>query len=78
MVLGVFSVSLAVKDLDVSKSIYEKRGFHDFSGDTAQNWLVMKNGEYRVGLVQGMFENSLAPILQPILSFHYPEVEMYS
>ncbi|WP_153306377.1 hypothetical protein [Desulfopila sp. IMCC35006] len=49
MALEVFLVSLAVKDLDVSKSFYEKLGFHVSSGNTAQNWLIMKNGEYLVG-----------------------------
>jgi len=41
--LGVFSKSLAVKNLEVSKSFYKKLGFHVFGGDQAQNWLIMKN-----------------------------------
>lgn len=59
MELGVFSVSLAVKDLEVSKSFYEKLGFHVFGGDAAQNWLIMKNGDHTIGLFQGMFENNI-------------------
>ena len=43
MELGVFSKSLAVKNLEVSKSFYKKLGFHVFGGDQAQNWLIMKN-----------------------------------
>ena len=59
MELGAFSVSLAVKDLQVSKSFYEKLGFDVFGGDAAQNWLIMKNGDHIVGLFQGMFENNM-------------------
>ena len=46
MELGAFSVSLSVKDLEASKSFYEKLGFQVFGGDAAQNWLVMKNGDH--------------------------------
>jgi catechol 2,3-dioxygenase-like lactoylglutathione lyase family enzyme len=59
MELGAFSVSLAVQDLEVSKSFYEKLGFHVFGGDAAQNWLIMKNGDYVIGLFQGMFEKNI-------------------
>jgi catechol 2,3-dioxygenase-like lactoylglutathione lyase family enzyme len=59
MELGAFSVSLAVKDLDVSKSFYEKLGFQVFGGDAAQNWLIMKNGDHVIGLFQGMFEKNM-------------------
>jgi lactoylglutathione lyase len=58
MELGAFSVSLAVKDLEVSKAFYEKLGFQVFAGDAAQNWLIMKNGDHTIELFQGMkFEN---------------------
>ena len=33
MDLGAFSVSLAVKDIEVSKAFYEKLGFEVFAGD---------------------------------------------
>jgi catechol 2,3-dioxygenase-like lactoylglutathione lyase family enzyme len=59
MELGAFSVSLAVKDLEVSKTFYEKLGFQVFAGDAAQNWLIMKNGDYTIGLFQGMFEKNI-------------------
>jgi predicted lactoylglutathione lyase len=59
MELGVFSLNLAVKDLEVSKSFYEKLGFHVFGGDAAQNWLIMKNGDHTIGLFQGMFEKNI-------------------
>ena len=56
MKLGAFSVSLSVKDLEVSKVFYEKLGFSVFGGNAAQNWLIMKNGDHIIGLFQGMFE----------------------
>ncbi len=60
MKLGAFSVSLAVKDLEASKSFYEKLGFSVFGGNAAQNWLIMKNGDHHIiGLFQGMFENNI-------------------
>jgi catechol 2,3-dioxygenase-like lactoylglutathione lyase family enzyme len=60
MKLGAFSVSLSVKDLEASKSFYEKLGFSVFGGDAAQNWLIMKNGDdHIIGLFQGMFEKNI-------------------
>ncbi len=59
MKLGVFSVSLAVKDLKVSRAFYEKLGFEQFGGDEAMNYLIMKNGESIVGLFEGMFEQNI-------------------
>lgn len=59
MELGAFSVSLAVKDLEASKSFYEKLGFTVFGGEASQNWLIMKNGEHAIGLFQGMFEKNI-------------------
>jgi lactoylglutathione lyase len=59
MDLGAFSVSLAVKDLESSRRFYEKLGFAVFGGDAAQNWLIMKNGDYVIGLFQGMFERNI-------------------
>ena len=46
MDLGVFSISLAVKDLEASRSFYEKFGFKAFAGAASQNRLIMKNGEH--------------------------------
>lgn len=59
MELGAFSVSLTVKNLEASKSFYEKLGFQFFAGDAAQNWLIMKNGDHVIGLFQGMFEKNI-------------------
>jgi predicted enzyme related to lactoylglutathione lyase len=59
MELGSFSISLAVKDLEASRSFYEKFGFTAFAGDASQNWLILKNGDHVIGLFQGMFEKNI-------------------
>ena len=59
MDLGAFSVSLAVKDLEASRTFYEKFGFKVFAGVASQNWLIMKNGDHAMGLFQGMFEKNI-------------------
>jgi catechol 2,3-dioxygenase-like lactoylglutathione lyase family enzyme len=59
MQLGAFSISLAVKDIQASKSFYEKFGFTVFGGNAAQNWLILKNGDHIIGLFQGMFEKNI-------------------
>lgn len=53
--LGNFSVSLAVKDIAASRAFYEKLGFRLVSGDQSKNWVVLRNGDAKVGLFQGMF-----------------------
>ena len=58
MKLGNFSVSLAVKDIAASRAFYEKLGFKVVSGDQSKNWLVLKNGETKIGLFQGMFDRN--------------------
>ncbi len=59
MELGAFSVSLAVKDLEVSRGFYEALGFEAFGGDADQQWLIMKSGDHLIGLFQGMFEKNM-------------------
>ena len=59
MKLGVFSMSLSVKDIKASKEFYENLGFTEFGGNIEQNWLIMKNGNSVIGLFQGMFENNI-------------------
>ena len=67
MNLGSFSISLAVKDLKVSRAFYEKLGFEVFDGNEDDNWLMLRNGEAKIGLFQGMFE-------QNVLTFNPPNV----
>jgi predicted lactoylglutathione lyase len=59
MKLGAFSVSLSVKDIQVSKEFYEVLGFKVFAGDIEKNYVIMKNENTLIGLFQGMFENNI-------------------
>ena len=59
MNLGNFSISLAVKDIEVSRAFYDALGFKVFMGNAARGWLILKNGEHVIGLFQGMFEKNM-------------------
>jgi catechol 2,3-dioxygenase-like lactoylglutathione lyase family enzyme len=59
MELGAFSVSLAVKDIEASRSFYEKLGFTAMGGEPSQGWLILKSGSTVIGLFQGMFEQNI-------------------
>ena len=59
MQLGNFSVSLAVKDIALSRAFYEKLGFTVWGGDQKQNWLILKNDSAVIGLFQGMFDHNI-------------------
>jgi lactoylglutathione lyase len=59
MKLGAFSISLAVKDIAVSRDFYTNLGFQVFAGDIEQKWLMLKNGDAVIGLFEGMFENNI-------------------
>ncbi|MBI5849582.1 MAG: VOC family protein [Planctomycetes bacterium] len=74
--LGAFSISLTVKDLAASRAFYEKLGFTPTSGDPAQNWQVLRNGDHVIGLFQGMFPKNMLTFnpgwdqqKQPLASF---------
>ncbi|NUQ69665.1 MAG: VOC family protein [Chthonomonadales bacterium] len=58
MDLGAFSISLAVRDLETSRSFYEKLGFAAVAGVASERWLIMKNGTAVIGLFQGMLEKN--------------------
>jgi lactoylglutathione lyase len=58
MELGAFTMCLAVKDLGASKAFYEQFGFRTVSGDESQKWLVLKNGDHKIGLFQGILEKN--------------------
>ena len=58
MDLGAFSVSLNVRDLEVSRRFYEALGFSQFHGDASQGWLILRNGDTVIGLFQGMLERN--------------------
>jgi lactoylglutathione lyase len=58
MTLGTFSISLAVKDIKASRAFYEKLGFAVFDGNEDQNWLMLRQGDTKIGLFQGMFDKN--------------------
>ena len=59
MNLGNFSISLAVKNIEASRTFYDALGFKTFMGDAMQGWLILKNGDHVIGLFQGMFEKNM-------------------
>ncbi len=59
MELGAFSVSLAVQDLEASRTFYEKLGFEVVAGEPSENWQILRNGSCTIGIFQGMFEKSM-------------------
>lgn len=59
MELGNFSLSLAVKEIGVSRAFYEKLGFVQIGGDATQGWVIMQSGTTTIGLFQGMFERNM-------------------
>lgn len=59
MDLGVFSVSLAVKDIRKSKEFYEKLGFEFLDGNIEENWVILKHESVKIGLFQGMFDANI-------------------
>ena len=67
MNVGVFYPALTVKNLQASRVFYETLGFVVFDGKEEENWLMLKNGDIKIGLFQGMFDENL-------LTFHPPDV----
>ena len=76
MNLGPFLVSLAVKDINASRTFYETFGFtvidgahvnKDFPLQEGQDWLILQKDSIGIGLFQGMFN-------QNILTFHPEDV----
>ncbi|WP_338518554.1 VOC family protein [Alteromonas gracilis] len=61
MELGLFSLSLSVSDIKVSKAFYEALGFEAMPscGSIEDKWLIMKNGQTMIGLFEGMFEDNI-------------------
>ena len=59
MTLGNFSVSLSVKDIEVSYAFYQKLGFTLFAGDLKAKYVILRNGDAIIGLFQGVFERNM-------------------
>ncbi len=56
---GAFSVSLAVKDINTSRSFYETLGFSAMGEYGGADWVILRNGAAVIGLFQGMFERNI-------------------
>jgi hypothetical protein len=60
MKLGLFSISLKVADIHVSKAFYEKLGFVQMAGQIEQKWLIMKDSDDQIiGLFEGILDNNM-------------------
>jgi catechol 2,3-dioxygenase-like lactoylglutathione lyase family enzyme len=59
LILGAFSMSLNVKDLQKSKVFYEALGFSKMGGDEKNNYLILKNGSTIIGIFSGFFEGNM-------------------
>ena len=59
MTLGLFSLSLKVADIEISKAFYEKLGFCQMAGHVDQKWVIMKDSsDHVIGLFEGMLEKN--------------------
>ena len=56
--LGPLSLSLNVKDIKASQSFYKTLGFKKVDGNIDHNWIVLSDGNSKIGLFQGMFPNN--------------------
>lgn len=57
--LGALSISLAVADIERSRTFYEALGFVVSGGDVEADYLILKNGESTIGLFQNMFDKNI-------------------
>ena len=58
MKLGNFSMSLAVKDVDVSKAFYEKLGFKVITGSKKHGMYILQNDASTIGVFEGHIEKN--------------------
>lgn len=65
MDLGLYSTSLAVKDLKASRAFYEALGFSVECGAEEEKWLFLANGATRIGLFEGMFDDNILTFNPP-------------
>ena len=63
MNLGRFELCLQVADIERSLGFYTKLGFHPVAGGAEHRVVVIRSGDYRIGLHQGhIAENLLTPV----------------
>ncbi|MEM7550739.1 MAG: VOC family protein [Bacteroidota bacterium] len=68
MDLGIFSLSLGVKDIEKSLEFYQKFGFkvidgghmnEAFADNGDQKWRILESPSVKIGLFQGMFDENI-------------------
>ncbi len=59
MDLGHFSIHLSVKDIKASRAFYETLGFKVVDGTAKNRWLMMQNGDSKIGLFEGLFDGNM-------------------
>ena len=61
MDLGINSLSLTVKDIRKAFDFYQKLGFQPLEGlgSLDEKWIILKNGEAKIGLFQEMFPQNI-------------------
>jgi lactoylglutathione lyase len=57
--LGACTVCFKVRDVKRSSEFYAKLGFCATAGSLAENWVVMEQGNLKLGLFQGHIESNL-------------------
>ncbi len=57
--LGSFSISLNVKDIQKSLKFYQDLGFVIFGGNIEEKWVILKQGQTVIGLFEGMFDKNV-------------------
>lgn len=59
MELGAFSISLAVEDLEASRTFYETLGFEVTGGDGGQYYMLRNDEGTLIGIFQGLFDKNI-------------------
>lgn len=57
--LGRVDMCLDVKSIKRSHAFYRKLGFTLIGGKMEQKWLILKRGEFRLGLFQGFIDRNV-------------------
>ncbi|MFI5204231.1 MAG: VOC family protein [Flavobacteriales bacterium] len=74
MELGTSYNALNVKDIRAAWSFYKHLGFEPVTdgGSVEEKWLILKNGNVKIGLFEGMFPRNIMTINPPdVRSVYY-------
>lgn len=67
MDLGTSYTAFNVKDIRVAFAFYKNMGFEPLpdAGSIEDNWIILKNGDVKVGLFQGIFPRNIMTVNPP-------------